>query len=40
MNDLLEAGLVQKVASVKGTVVAKEEDAVVQWYRRMPAPAD
>ena len=39
VNDLLEAGLVQKVASAKGTVVEKDEDAVVQWYLRRAATA-
>jgi len=40
VNDLLEAGLVQKAASVKGTVVGKDEDAIVQWYLRRPASAE
>ena len=37
-NDLLEAGLVQKLEGAKGTVVEKDEDAIVQWYLRKPAP--
>ena len=40
VNDLLEAGLVQKVASAKGTIVAKDEDAIVQWYLRRSAQAE
>ena len=38
VNDLLEAGLVQKVTGAKGNVVEKDEDAIIQWYLRRPTP--
>ena len=32
VKELLDAGLVAVVPSARGTVVAKDQDAVVQWY--------
>ena len=38
VKDLIDAGLVKTVSSARGTVVAKDEDAIVQWYLRRPSP--
>jgi hypothetical protein len=40
VKDLLDAGLVKQVTSAKGTVVEKDNDAVVQWFLRRPVPAE
>jgi hypothetical protein len=34
VNDLLAAGLVRSVPASRGTVVAKDDDAIVQWFLR------
>lgn len=36
-KDLLDAGLVTAVAGARGTVVEKDQDAIVQWYLRRAA---
>lgn len=38
-KELLDSGLVKAVASARGTVVAKDDDAIVQWYLRRLAMA-
>ena len=40
VKELLDAGLVGTVETGRGTVVARDEDAIVQWYLRRPAPAE
>ncbi len=40
VKDLLDARLVRPTANARGTVVAKDDDALVQWYVRRPAPAE
>jgi phage terminase Nu1 subunit (DNA packaging protein) len=37
VKDLLDAGLVGTVATGRGTVVARDDDAIVQWYLKRPA---
>jgi len=34
VKDLLDAGLVKVVANARGTVVEKDDDAILQWYLR------
>jgi hypothetical protein len=37
VKDLLDLGLVRPVATARGTVVEKEENAIVQWYLKQAA---
>jgi hypothetical protein len=36
-KDLLDVGLATAVAGARGTVLEKEQDAIVQWYLRRAA---
>jgi len=36
-KDILDLGLVSVVVGARGTVVEKDEDAIVQWYLRRAA---
>lgn len=39
VKDLIDTGLVRPVVGGRGTVVEKDEDAIVQWYLRNAAAA-
>jgi hypothetical protein len=39
VKDLLDTGLVSQVANQRGTVVTKDEDAIVHWYMRRSVAA-
>jgi hypothetical protein len=40
VKDLLDAGLVSATSAGRGTVVARNEDAIIQWYLRRPVAAE
>jgi len=40
VNQLLELGLVRSVGTGREMIVERDQDGIVQWFLRRPAPAD